>query len=319
MNKRQILKQGERGNQLQVFEDKPMKYDNWDIDIYYKEKMWEIDEVIKIEIVENGPVRGGIRIHKKFLDSMIIQTVYIYNNMPRVDFDTYIDWKEKQLLVKAAFPVDVQADKATYDIQFGNVERSTHNNTSWDTAQFEVCAHKWADLSEDAYGVSLLNDCKYGYDIKDSMMRLTLLKSGIEPQEADQEEHRFVYSMYPHEGNWKQGKTVHMAYGLNVPLYTKLEEAHEGKLPTELSMLKVNNENVIIETIKKAEDSHDMIIRLYECYNRRSTVCIECYAALDEVVACNMMEKELENIPVNKNSFSFEIKPYEIKTFKLKV
>ncbi|GMQ58522.1 alpha-mannosidase [Vallitalea sediminicola] len=318
LNDRQILQQGKRGNQLQVFEDKPMKYDNWDIDIYYKEKMWEVDDVIKIEVIEMGPVRGGIKITKKFLDSTIIQKMYIYSNIPRVDFDTYIDWKENQLLLKTAFPLDIQAEKATYDIQFGNVERVTHNNTSWDTAQFEVCAHKWADLSEDAYGISLLNDCKYGYDIKDSNMRLTLLKSGIEPHEADQGEHRFVYSIYPHEGNWKSGKTVQMAYNLNIPLYTRIEEAHEGILPEKLSMIKVDKENIIIETIKKAEDGNDIIIRLYECYNRRCEVSIEFFSKLDEVIECNMMEKDKENIPINGKSFSFLIKPYEIKTFKLK-
>ncbi|WP_273327407.1 alpha-mannosidase [Vallitalea guaymasensis] len=319
LNNREILRQGKRGNQLQVFEDKPMKYDNWDIDIYYKEKMWEIDEVTKVEIVEEGPVRGGLKIHKKFLDSTIIQTIYIYSNIPRIDFDTYIDWKENQLLLKTAFPVDIQGDKATYDIQFGNVERVTHNNTSWDAAQFEVCAHKWADLSEDAYGISLLNDCKYGYDIKDSDMRLTLLKSGIEPQEADQGEHRFVYSLYPHVGNWKYGNTVQMAYNLNTPLYTRLEQAHEGFLPRELSMIQVDQENVIIETIKKAEDSDDIIIRLYECYNRRCEVTIKFFSELNEVIECNMMEKELENIPVDNMSFHFQIKPYEIRTFKVKL
>lgn len=318
INKRQILKENKKGNQLQVFEDKPMKYDNWDIDIYYKEKMWEVDEVQKIEVIENGPVRGTLRIHKKFLDSTIIQDMHIYKNIQRVDFDTFIDWKERQLLLKAAFPIDIQAERATYDIQFGNVERTNHNNTSWDEAQFEVCAHKWADLSEEGFGVSLLNDCKYGYDIKDSNMRLTLLKSGIDPQEADQEEHRFVYSVYPHKGNWKEGKTVQMAYNLNVPLYTKVKKAQEGVLPTKLSMIKLNKDNVIMETIKKAEETDDIIIRLYECHNKRSDVCVEAYIELDEVFECNMMEKELSKVTVDGNRFNFEIKPYEIKTFKLK-
>lgn len=133
----------------------------------------------------------------------------MYNDIPRIDFNNKIDWKEKQILLKVAFPVDIHADKATYEIQFGNIERPTHWNTSWDYARFEVPAHKWADLSEGGYGVSLLNDSKYGYDIKDLVMRLTLLKSAIYPnEEADKEIHEFVYSLYPHKGDWKDGNTV---------------------------------------------------------------------------------------------------------------
>ena len=181
INQRELLPPGQRGNQLQAFEDKPAEFDNWNIDPYYQEKMWELDTVEEVTVIEQGPVRGGISIRKKFLDSVVTQQIYIYNDLPRIDFDTHVDWKENQVLLKAAFPLDIHADKATYEIQFGNVERSTHRNTSWDIAQFEVSAHKWADLSETGFGVSLLNDCKYGYDIKDGMMRLTLIKSGNEP------------------------------------------------------------------------------------------------------------------------------------------
>lgn len=319
LNERQILKTGERGNKLQAFEDKPMNFDNWDIDIYYQEKMWEVDQVESVEVIETGPVRGGLRIRKRFLDSVIDQKIYIYNDIPRVDFDTYVDWKETQILLKAAFPVDIHSDKATYDIQFGNVERPAHWNTSWDEARFEVCAHKWVDLSEGDYGVSMMNDCKYGHDIKDGVMRLTLLKSGIEPnKEADKEEHRFLYSIYPHNGDWKIAKTVQMAYELNVPLYSKVEEPHAGPLPKSMSAVRVDRDNVILETMKKAEDSDDIIIRLYECHNKRSDVNITFFRELVEVHECNLMEKELGTVPVNRGEFSFRIKPYEIKTFKIR-
>lgn len=318
--KRQVLKPNERGNKLLAFEDKPMAFDNWDIDIYYQEKMWEVDEVEKIEVIEEGPICGKLRVHKKFVDSTIIQDICIYRDIPRIDFKTYVDWKQDQVLLKAAFPVDVLADSATYDIQYGNIERPTHWNTSWDMARFEVCGHKWADISEDGYGVSLLNDCKYGYDIKDSVMRLTLLKAGIHPNpDADIEEHYFTYSLYPHMGGWRDGGTVQMAYNLNVPLYAKVEEPHRGELPTALSMVNTDRENVIIEVVKKAEDSDDIIIRLYECYNRRTKTNVTLYREIDRAVECNLMEKELEEIDFTDNSFSFEIKPYEIKTFKVKL
>lgn len=320
INRRQILKSGECGNVLLAFEDKPMNYDNWDIDIFYQEKMWEVNEVEAVQILEEGPVRGGVLIRRSFLDSVIEQKIYIYKDIPKVDFDTFIDWKESQILLKAAFPLDVHSDKATYDIQFGNVERPTHWNTSWDVARFEVCGHKWADLSEGDYGVSLMNDCKYGHDIKDGVMRLTLLKSGIDPnKEADKEDHRFLYSLYPHKGDWKTANTVQMAYAINVPFYTKIELPHEGVLPKKLSILSIDRDNVVAETIKKAEDSGDIIIRIYECHNKRSTVNVNFFKELNEVYECSLMEKELEYIPVSKNSFSFVIKPYEVKTYKIRL
>jgi alpha-mannosidase len=318
-NDREVLMENERGNRILAFEDKPMQFDNWDIDIYYQEKMWEVDDVKSVEVLEVGPVRGILRIVRRFLDSTLIQDIILYNDIPRIDFKTHVDWKEDQILLKAAFPVDVHSDKATYDIQFGNVERPTHWNTSWDTARFEVCAHKWADLSEDGYGVSLLNDCKYGHDIRDGHMRITLLKSGMDPNpKADRGEHEFIYSLYPHGGDWKSGRTVHMAYSLNVPLYADMQEANEGILPGELSMIRTDCENVIIDTVKKAEDSEDIVVRLYECYNRRSKVNAVFFTGLAEVWESNLMEKPLAQVPVEGSRFTFEIKPYEIKTFILK-
>jgi len=320
INKREVLKKNERANVIQAFEDKPHNYDAWDINIYYQEKMWEVNDIESIEITEEGPIRACLKIKKRFLDSTIVQNIYVYNDSPRIDFSNTIDWKEEQILLKAAFPVDIHSEKATYEIQYGNVERPTHWNTSWDYARFEVCAHKWADLSEGDYGVSLLNDCKYGYDIKDNTMRLTLLKSANEPNpDADKEIHEFVYSLYPHAGDWKKAGTVAMAYTLNCPMYAKIEEAHTGELPQELSFVQVNKENVIIEVVKQAEDSEEIVVRMYECYNKRATVKVSFFKLLDEVKECDLMENNIESITKNENSFEFEIKPYEIRTFKVKV
>ena len=133
--------------------------------------------------------------------------MYIYNDIERVDFNTYVDWKENDILVKVSFPIEVNAKDATYEIQYGNVTRPTHNNTSWDLATFEVCGHKWVDLSEGNFGVSLLNDSKYGHDIKNGNMRLTLLKSTGDPNpDADKEEHFFTYSIYAHDKTWQEAK-----------------------------------------------------------------------------------------------------------------
>lgn len=319
-SRREVLKPGERANVLQAFEDKPHNFDAWDINIYYQEKMWEVDDVVSAGLVETGAVKTTLRVARKFCDSLITQDISIFGDIPRIDFKTVIDWKESQVLLKAAFPVDVHSDRATYEIQYGNVERPTHWNTSWDQARFEVCAHKWADLSEDGYGVSLLNDCKYGHDIREGVMRLTLLKSAKEPNvDADRELHEFTYSLYPHAGDFKTAGTVRMAYALNCPLLAKVAAAHAGSLPKEFSLAGVDRENVVIEVVKKAEDSEDVIIRLYECFNRRTAVNLSLGFGIAEVAECDLMENPLESPPHDGNSFGFEIKPYEIRTFRIRI
>lgn len=224
-----MLKKGERGNVLTAYEDIPRDYDNWEISNYYTDKSWEVDSVVSIKPLSDG-VRAGIEITRRFLSSTIVQRIWLYENTPKIDFENDIDWKESHILLKTAFPTDINADKATYDIQFGTVERPTHKNTSWDAAKFEVCAHKFADLSEYGYGVSLLNDCKYGYDIHDSVIRLTLIKCGNYPNpDADKCRHEFTYSLFPHSGDFREAGTVKLAYLLNSPL-----EAKKSKVKTVL-------------------------------------------------------------------------------------
>lgn len=317
---RELLKNGAVGNAIQAFEDKPMCFDNWDIDIYYKEKMWNVDNVQNIEVAEVGAVRSTLRIERKFLESTIVQNIHVYNDIERVDFETVIDWKERDVLVKTAFPIEINASEATYEIQYGNVTRPTHNNTSWDVAAFEVCGHKWADLSEGDFGVSLLNNCKYGHDIKEGNMRLTLLKSSCDPNpDADKEVHHLTYSIYTHNGDWKEGKTSQKAYELNTPFITSVEEAHHGELPGTLSLAKVNKDNVMIEVIKKAEDSNELVIRMYEFHNKRTDVTLEFLRDIKEIKECNLLERDLEVLSPIGNKVNFTIKPYEIKTFKFEL
>lgn len=317
---RQVLKPGERGNVLQAFEDKPVKFNAWDIDIYYSEKMWKVDDVVSMELEEAGDVRAALRIEKKFLDSVIIQKVILYRDIDRIDFDTTVDWKEKEILLKTAFPVDVNANKATFEIQYGNLERATHRNTSWDEAKFEVCAHKWMDISESGYGVSMLNDCKYGCDVLGTTMRLTLLKSGIHPNpHADNEVHHFVYSLYPHEGDWRQAGTVQMAYALNNAFETAAVKPGQGTLPEELSMAQVDCSHVVIESIKQAEQGDDMIVRLYETDNGRADVTLKLLWNIEEAWECNMLEQKERPLAAEGQCVKFEMKPFEIKTLKLRL
>lgn len=313
---RELIKEGQTGNALLAFEDRPKEYDAWNIDPYYVEKCYEVKEVLGAELVENGPVRTVLHVIKKFHDSVIEQDIIFYEESARIDFPTYIDWKESQVLVKTAFPLDMVTDKATYEIQYGNVERPTHANTSWDQAKFEVCAHKWVDVAEAGYGVALLNDCKYGHDVKGSTVRLTLLTSGIFPNPvADQEEHEFTYALLPHEGDFRSGNVVREAYLLNSSAYQISSQLPAKE--TAKSYFTVSKENVVLETVKPAEESDDIILRFYEAHGMRTKASVTVDGGFANVTETDLMENDMEQVAVAAESFSFEIKPYEIKTFRL--
>ena len=316
---RELLKVGEKGNVLQAFEDKPKGGDTWNIEEYFDEKMWIVDDIQDYKI-ETGNVRSTLTIKRKFVDSIIIQKVHFYNELDRIDFETYIDWKQSQVLLKVAFPLDIQTSKATYDIQFGNVERPTHKNTSWNIAQFEVCAHKWADLSDRNYGMTLMNDCKYGYDIIDSNMRLTLIKAGVEPHKtADIEEHRFTYSILPHLGDWRDAKVYQKAYELNQPMYSLILDKQDGEKENTYSFINVDKDNIIIETIKKAEDSDHLIIRAFETTGARTTAQIKFTETIESIEECNLMEEFIAKEELINNCLNTVFSAYEIKTFKIKI
>lgn len=314
-NQREVIEYGKEGNRLVAYEDRPFEYDSWNIDAYYEEKSWVIEDLEEFKVIENTPIRATIFLKRRFQESTIEQMIYLYAHTRRIDFKTRIDWKEHQILLKVLFPVNVLSSKATYDVQFGNIERPTHMNTSWDTAKFEVCAHKWADLSEYGYGVAILNDCKYGYDIHGSLMRLTLIKSGIFPNpDADIEGHEFTYSCYPHLGDFRKGKVVQEAYDLNCPMYAKPISAINVQEES-VSYLSCENENIMIDTIKAAEGKAGIIIRLYETYGDRRKIRVKVPTAKGRhVYECDCMENIIMPIVLEEDYICMEIKPYEIKT-----
>ncbi|MEN8905057.1 MAG: alpha-mannosidase, partial [Clostridiales bacterium] len=321
--KRELLKEGQRGNVLQVFEDRPHEYEAWNIELYYQEKMWEITNLDEFKIIENGPIRSCIKIKRKFLDSEIIQLIFFYNYSKRIDFKTFVDWNEENLLLKVAFNTDVFANKAVYDIQYGNIERNTHWNTSWDVAKFEVCGHKWADLSEPGFGISLMNDCKYGYDIKDSVMRLTLIKSSTYPNEdGDKGTHEFTYSIYSHKGDFRTGEVVQKALSLNNPLYAvfKKSAGHKEFLPKEQSYVFIDKDNVLLETIKLAEDNKVFVLRFFETYGLRAEANIKFeFGKIKSLKVCDLMENVERILNCLENSIKIEFKPYEIITLMLEI
>lgn len=315
-NDREIIQKEGRANLFRMYEDKPIYYDNWDIDIFYTEKAWDITDISRMEWTELGAVRATLEIDRKFSNSIIRQKIYFYADSRRIDFQTYVDWKEHQHLLKVHFPVDIHTDEATFDIQFGNVTRKVHSNTSWDVARFESCGQKWMDLSEGHYGVSLLNDCKYGHSVKDGCMALTLIKSGTEPNPTtDQEEHYFTYALYPHAEGWRYGGTVQEAAKLNQPVY-----AVDGGVPSnQYSFASVDKKNIVLETIKQAEDGSGMIIRMYECENAATKAFVTLGNASESfrVQECNLLEETIAPVEVTSNGFKVNLKPYEIKTYKL--
>ena len=316
-NDREIVQEGKKANLFRMYEDKPMHYNNWDIDIYYSEKFWDVTEATKIQWTMEGAVCAVLEIERPVSRSLIRQKIYFYKDTPRIDFETYVDWKDCQHLLKVHFPVDIHTDEASFDVQFGNLTRKVHTNTSWDRARFESCGQKWMDLSEGHYGVSLLNDCKYGHSVKDSDIALTLIKSGNEPNPvADQEEHWFTYSLYPHKGNLRECDTVRESYCLNFPALTALHTA----MGETASLLSVDQKNVMAETVKPAEDGNGVILRVYEYENARTKAAITFGMGhkIASVQECNLMEEpEGGLLEHTEESFAFVIKPYEIKTYRV--
>lgn len=319
---RELLQAGKAGNVLMTYEDRPHNYDAWDINNYYTEKSWEVEETSEIRVIENGPVRGCICVKHPYGNSEIVQYLYFYPDQYRFDIRNEIDWAEDHVLLRGYFPVDIHTNEATFDIQYGNVKRPTHYNTSWDFARFEVCAHKWIDVSEDNYGISVLNDCKYGYSVHDSVIGLTMLKSPSYPNpDADRGHHTFSYSFCLHDGDFRDGDIVSKAYAFNNPCKAVIkQEKTEKRMDTATSLISVDEPNIVIETVKKAENSESLIVRCYECYNRRTKVNMKIGMPVDKVCVVNPLEDQiLEELETKDGIISFVMKPYEIRTLKFDV
>lgn len=318
---REVIDQGQTFNQLRVYEDMPLHYDAWDVDIFYQEKVWKVDDVRQATLTEQGPLRYTFEIERHYLASRIHQKIHFYAHTGRIDFVTKVNWQQHHQLLRAEFPVDVHATKANFDIQFGNIERPVHTNTSWDVARFEVNGQKWIDLSEGDYGVSLLTDSKYGYSVAYRKMGVSLIKSATDPHPtADIGDHEFTYSIYPHQGTWDQASTMEEALDLNVlPL---IQVGKPGTTfadyPTE-SWLAVENKNILLDTIKQAEDNEDLIVRLYEYHNKRTIAQLKFIEVPKQVVLCDLLENELERLEVTATGLvEVPFMPFEIQTLKLK-
>lgn len=306
-------------NVFAAFEDKPQRFDAWDVDVYYKEKPYAPFVLTEREVVSQGET-AVIRSSWKFNRSVLTQDMIVYADDRRIDFVTTVDWKEKQVFLKAYFPVDVHAGEASYEIQFGNIRRPTHTNTEWDFARFEVPGHRWADLSQGDYGVAILNDCKYGYDVHENVLGLSLLKSAVRPDEtADRKVHHFTYSLYPHRGTAESADVTKAAINLNMPVLTQcVPAAGQGESFVRSSFVHTDCGHILLDTVKLAEDGKSCVVRLYEyknCSDDKAGLFFD--RNLKRVTETNLCEEEEREITVNGNGIAFAIGCYEIKTFKV--
>ena len=307
------------GNRLEAYEDFPKYWDAWEISDYYREKCTTIDDVQTVVPIHDG-ARSGFQISRNFLSSTIVQTIWLYEDTPKLEFETEVDWKQEHILLKAAFPVTVNSTRATYDIQFGTIERPTHTNTSWDEAKFEVCAHKFCDLAEFDYGVALLNDCKYGHDVHDGVMRLSLLKSATWPSTtADRCHHTFTYALVPHVGDYRTAGIIQMAYAMNNPMSAIELPAQHGTLPEQYSLVRLSQPNVILETIKEAENGTDLVLRMHEAWNKTSDVEITLGFTPKRIYETDLMENTVQEIPFTENSFHLRFTPFDLRTIKIEL
>lgn len=307
-NGREVL--NGKGNVLRVYEDRPRAHDAWDIDIFHTEK-FEDAKAQSVCCTEDGPVRMRLKFTYSYRASRIEQEMVVYGNNRRIDFETHVDWHEDHRLLRTLFDVDVRSTKATYDVQFGHVERPTHWNTSWDWAKFEVCGHKWADLSETGYGVSLLNDCKYGYSVKDTVMGLSLLKSPKYPDtEADMGEHTFTYALLPHTGNLG-AETIEQGISLNQPAVC-VPGASAAPVG---AFLKKDSGSVKVDAIKPAEDGNGFVVHLHECLGGRAKVTLTSDYPIQAYAPCNLLEEYDEKI--TDAEIHAEFRPFEIKCFRI--
>ena len=250
----------------------------------------------------------------KYMNTAISQDMIFYANSRRIDFKTKVDFKERQQLIKTAFTVDIRSTFATYDIQYGNVRRPNHWNTSWDQARFESVGHRFADLSERNYGAALLNDCKYGYDIKDNVMRLSLLRSGLQPDHIqDLGVHEFTYSFLPHMGDFVEGRVVEEAHALNNPM-----DVFKGQHKTGYhSFFTLDNPQVEIDAVKKSEDGKYLVVRFHDFAGSSQKVALTPGFQADSWMEGDLMERPMEE--AKKGPVEVSLHPYEIKTLLFKL
>jgi alpha-mannosidase len=311
----EALAKGACGNELEAFKDTPKDYDAWNIDPgTLDQPPMRITEADSVQVMEHGPMRASIRVSRHWQNSKFVQDIVLDAGSDQVVVMNDIDWNETHVLLKAAFALSATSPFATYEIPYGTIQRATTRNNSWEKAQFEVGAQRWADLGNAQHGFSLINESKFGYDGVGNLLRLTLLRSPVWPDpNADRGQHHFSYALYPHAGDWKQAMTVRHGFNFNYHLKAMQVEAHTGSLPAEHSFVSITPEDVVLTAMKKAEDSHALIFHFYEWAGKGGSVSLRVPPGATGAVETNLLEKpEGAALPVQGDHLTVHFRPYEI-------
>jgi alpha-mannosidase len=309
--RRELVSTGGAFNNLLMGEDVPAAWDNWDIDRDQRHKLAQAGRLVRREVVADGPLQLRIRFEYEVgRASRLTQDVVFHATTARVDFDTVVDWHERYQFLKVAFALDVLAETARHEIQFGHVTRNTHDNTSQDRAQFDVCAHKWTDVSETGYGVAFLNDCKYACTVKEGEYRLSLIKSGRRPDpRGDEGRHRFTYAVLPHMGGFSVEAVVRPAYELNVEPTVTIGGEHGS-----FALAHLDAPDVIVESVKWAEEGDAFVLRLYEAGKTGTHARVQFGVPVSEVAETNMLEEKPRPLELADGAVELYFRPFEIKT-----
>jgi alpha-mannosidase len=294
-------------------EDVPAAWDNWDIDADLQLKLKPELSLVDQCVAARGPLQFRLRQTYTFgRGSRLIQDVVVHARHTRIDFETLIEWRESHRFLSVVFPLAVHAPSARHEIQFGHIERPTHVNTSEDRARFEVCQHKWTDLSENRFGVALLNDGKYGVSVRRGTIKLSLHKGGCHPDaRGDAGDHMVTYSLFPHNGAFAAESVVRPAYELNITP-TMLDGAVSSS-----SLLTVDAPNIVLETVKPAADGRGYIVRLYECERQATRTTVRFARSPVDVWTTNLLEEQSQSVPIREGAVELDFRPFEIKTIRV--
>jgi alpha-mannosidase len=302
-----------RGNHLWLFTDVPRQFDAWDIDETYPDEGIELLASAEPEIVEQGPVRVALRVVRRYEEIEIVQDYRLTARSRRFEIATKVRWHGRRRLLRAIFPLMIHTHEVWSETAFGAVARPNHRNTPWDQARFEIPVHRWADLSEPGYGVSLLNNGKYGYSAHENVLGISLLRGAIYPDPyADEGNHEFLYALYPHAGDWRNG-TVREAEEMQWPL--RLTSSSGSSWPP---LFRFSDESLRLASLKKAEDSETIILRLYEPHGGRGQTTLETAIPLQKATIVNILEDETHELVLEgERRFKFEFKPFQVISLKL--
>ncbi|CAN5779896.1 glycoside hydrolase family 38 C-terminal domain-containing protein [soil metagenome] len=305
-----------RGNLLFAYADKPPNWDAWDVEAGYEDEGEEVPGAESVEVVERGPLRAAVRVERRFRGSRISQTYLLLAGSRRLDFETRVEWHERQVLLRALFPVSVRSHEATFETMYGVVKRPTHRNTSWDEARFEVCAHRFADLAEPGYGVALLNDGKYGHSARDNVLGISLLRGPLYPDPlADEGEHSFTYSLFPHPGDWTEVGVTSEALALNSPLVARTG----GAEPAEYGLLETDGLELALGSLKMAEEGEGVMLRLYEPHGARGECTLHFTSRPESVERTNLLEEPEEQLEVREGTVRLAVRPFEVVTLRVEL